>query len=172
MGHHEHKLSAPKTVKLAIITVSDTRNMETDTSGNTICGLLEGTGHEVVSRGIVRDERDEIAGMLKRTACACPGVQAIIINGGTGIAPRDNTLEAIAPLFEKRIPGFGELFRMLSFNEIGASAMMSRADAGTMRGAGGNVVVMALPGSTNGCRLAVERIILPELGHMVMEANK
>lgn len=142
-----------------MITASDTRAAADDKSGQLIRELLEGAGHQVGRYEIMPDDPKRIAGAVRAALAECDGA---IVNGGTGIAPRDQTVEAIRPLLEKEIEGFGELFRMLSYQEIGAAAMLSRAVAGI---AGGRIVV-ALPGSTAGCRLAMEKLLLPELGHI------
>jgi molybdenum cofactor biosynthesis protein B len=150
-----------------VITVSDTRNLETDAGGRLVVELLEAAGHPVVLREIVPDEPAEIEGVL-RGVLARDGVGAVLLTGGTGIAPRDLTPEAVAPHLERTIPGFGELFRQLSFEEIGPAAMLSRALAGVAAGR----VVFVLPGSRAALRLALERLILPELGHLAGEARK
>jgi molybdenum cofactor biosynthesis protein B len=158
----EHKAHAPARVRCVVCTVSDSKTPETDTSGRLIRELLLGAGHEVVSYHVVRDEPSEVHAVIHR-ACTHPGVQALIFTGGTGIAPRDQTFEAIDALLEKRLPGFGELFRLLSYQEIGSAAMLSRAQAGIRAGR----AVFSLPGSPAACRLGVERLILPELSHIV-----
>ncbi len=167
MGYAEHEQQARATVAGAIgcgvITISDTRTPETDTSGAAIRAALEGQGHAIVSYAVVKDEPEQIVGLVH--AIAARGCQLIITNGGTGIARRDSTFEAIDALLEKRLPGFGELFRMLSYQEIGAAAMLSRATAGLFGGA----VIFCLPGSTGAVRLALERLIVPELPHLVWE---
>jgi molybdopterin adenylyltransferase len=157
----EHKAHAPARVRCVVCTVSDSKTPETDTSGRLIRELLTAAGHEVVSAHVVRDEPREVHAVLHQ-ACIHPGVQAVIFTGGTGITPRDQTFEAIDALLEKRLPGFGELFRLLSYQEIGAAAMLSRAQAGIRAGR----VVFSLPGSPAACRLGVERLILPELSHI------
>jgi len=163
-----HRDAAAKAaVSVGVITVSDTRTLETDSGGALIAELLAANGHPVASREIVRDEPAAIQAGL-RAALAKPGIGAVILTGGTGIAPRDVTPESVEPVLERIIPGFGELFRMLSFEEIGAAALLSRALAGL---AGGRVV-FALPGSRGAVRLAMERLILPELGHLAAEAVK
>ncbi|MBI5503211.1 MAG: MogA/MoaB family molybdenum cofactor biosynthesis protein [Deltaproteobacteria bacterium] len=153
-------------MRCAIVTVSDTRTPDTDGSGTEIQRLLQNAGHEVVDRRIVRDDpalvRETVVSLVARG-----DVEAVITNGGTGIAARDNTYEAVAQLLDKRIDGFGELFRMLSFGEIGAAAMLSRAVAGVV----GSTALLCVPGSTAACRLAMEQLILPQLGHMVALAR-
>jgi molybdopterin adenylyltransferase len=157
----EHKAHAPTRVRCIVCTVSDSKTPETDTSGRLIRELLAGAGHEVVAHRLVRDEPSQVHAVIHE-ACTHPAVQAVIFTGGTGIAPRDQTFEAIDALLEKRLPGFGELFRQLSYQEIGAAAMLSRAQAGVR----GGRVIFSLPGSPAACRLAVERLIVPELPHI------
>ena len=147
--------------------MSDTRSLADDTGGALLCELLESGGHRVALRELVKDEVAEIRAALGR-ALASAECAAVILTGGTGIAPRDVTPEAVAPLLERPLPGFGELFRQLSFAEIGSAAMLSRALGGLARGK----PVFALPGSRAAIRLALERLILPELGHLVGEATK
>ena len=158
-AHHAHDTRA---VGCAVVTVSDTRTAATDTSGARIRALLEAGGHHVVAHDILPDEpgriRSHVEALLDR-----PEVEAVIVNGGTGLAPRDTTYEAITALLEKRLEGFGELFRMLSFQEIGPAAMLSRASAGVVRGK----IVASMPGSTAGVELAMTRLLVPELAHMV-----
>ncbi|HEX5066351.1 MAG TPA: MogA/MoaB family molybdenum cofactor biosynthesis protein, partial [Myxococcota bacterium] len=149
-----------------VITVSDTRTRETDTGGALAADLLAGAGHPVPVREIVKDDRSEIAAAL-RSALARDDVGAVVLTGGTGISPRDVTPEAVAPLLERVLPGFGELFRALSYAEIGSAALLSRALAGVASGK----PVFVLPGSRAGVRLALEKLILPELGHLAAEAS-
>jgi molybdenum cofactor biosynthesis protein B len=143
------------------VTVSDTRSESTDTSGRTIRERLISAGHHVVDSRIVRDEPTEISDQLT-ALLALDSVEVILLNGGTGIAPRDRTFEVVQRLLEKEIDGFGELFRMLSYAEIGAAAMLSRATAGIAQGR----ILVSMPGSTAAVELAMDRLILPELGHM------
>jgi molybdenum cofactor biosynthesis protein B len=150
-----------------VLTVSDTKTPETDTSGAIIRELLSAGGHRVAGSGIVRDEPSEVA-RLVRAACADAAVQAVILTGGTGITSRDSTFEAVEALLDKRLPGFGELFRMLSFAEIGAAAMLSRAQLGIHA----RRIVVSLPGSPNACRLALEKLLIPELGHLLREVSR
>lgn len=163
----EHKAQAPRSVRCSIVTVSDTRTEATDVSGRTIADLLSKAGHEVVARIIVRDDAELVRSTIQGQM-AGGEAQVIITTGGTGITSRDSTFEAVSGLLEKRLDGFGELFRVLSFNEIGAAAMMSRATAGL---AGGKIII-ALPGSEAAVRLALEKLVLPELGHLVQQASK
>jgi len=167
MSQTEHKARAPLSVRCFIVTVSDTRTEATDTSGRVIAELLTAAGHAVTGRAIVKDDADLIRGLLERQLAAA-GVQAIIATGGTGITSRDSTYEVVTGLLQKRLDGFGELFRMLSFNEIGPAAMMSRACAGLVAGR----IVVSLPGSEGAVRLAMERLLIPEIGHLVQQASR
>ena len=162
-----HRAAAPDAVRCAVLTVSDTRTPETDTSGALIRELLAEAGHVVADHRIVPDEPRLIREALDAWA-ARVDVQAILSNGGTGIAARDTTYDVVAALLEKRVDGFGELFRMLSYAEIGAAAMLSRAVAGVYRGR----LLVAMPGSGNAVRLAMTKLIVPELGHLVYEIGK
>ncbi len=159
-----HRAAAPHAVRCAVLTVSDTRTPETDTSGALIRRRLAESGHAAVDYRIVKDEPEQIRQLIDAWA-ADTAVQAIVSNGGTGIAARDTTYDAVAGLLEKRLDGFGELFRMLSYGEIGPAAMLSRAVAGVYRGR----LVVAMPGSRNAVRLAMEKLLVPELGHLVYE---
>jgi len=163
----EHKATAPKSVGCFVLTASDTKNPETDTSGAVIRELLTAAGHRVAGSAIVRDEPAEVA-RLVRDACARDDVQTVILTGGTGITSRDSTYEAVEALLDKRLPGFGELFRMLSFQEIGAAAMLSRAQMGIHA----RRIVVSLPGSPSACRLALDKLLIPELGHLLREASR
>ena len=167
MSHVDHKLTSPASVRCYILTISDTRHALNDTSGLAIAELLESHGHEVSGRAIVRDDPDTIrATMLEQLDAST--AQVIITTGGTGITSRDSTYEVVCNLLEKRLEGFGELFRMLSYQEIGPSAMMSRACAGTAMGK----IVVSLPGSENAVRLGMTKLLLPELGHLVRELSR
>lgn len=161
MSREEHVKGGPACVPCAIVTVSDSRTAETDGSGRAICAMLEAAGHPVCDYRIVRDEPEEIRAVVE-TFASQSGCGAILVNGGTGISPRDRTYEAIVELLEQRLDGFGELFRMLSYQEIGPSAMLSRAVGGIIRGK----PLFCMPGSTGAVRLAMERLILPELTHL------
>jgi molybdenum cofactor biosynthesis protein B len=164
---HKHKESAPETVRVAILTISDTRTPETDTGGDVAEELLEGAGQEVVERRMVRDEvsgiRNTLIDLLARS-----DVDAVVTTGGTGVSARDTTFEVVERMVEKRLDGFGEIFRMLSYEEIGSAAIMSRALAGSV----GIKFVASLPGSRNAVRLAVEKLLVPELSHIVFELRK
>ena len=163
----EHRANAPERVRCYVLTVSDSRTEATDTGGRAIADLLTEAGHLIAGRRIVRDEPAEVASLVQLQA-ASDNVDVVITTGGTGITRRDSTFEAIDRILEKRLPGFGELFRMLSFQEIGAAAMLSRACAGTCRGK----IVVALPGSENAVRLALTRLLIPELRHLVSETRR
>ena len=158
-AHHHHDATA---VACAVVTVSDTRTPETDASGACIRKALEAAGHRVVSYAIMPDEPARIREHVERVL-ADPGVQAVIVNGGTGIARRDTTYEALAALLDKRLDGFGELFRMLSYQQVGAAAMLSRAAAGVA----GQTVIVSLPGAPAAVELAMQKLVVPVLGHMV-----
>jgi len=154
-------------VAVHIVTVSDTRSLETDSSGRLISALLEERGHRVSGRTLLKDEpgdvRQAVTALVNDSS-----VDVVITTGGTGITARDSTFEAIDGLLQKRLAGFGELFRMLSYAEIGSAAMLSRACAGTAAG----TVVVALPGSQGAVRLALAKLLLPELGHLVQQATR
>lgn len=166
----EHKAHAPRHLTFAIVTVSDTRTLETDESGKTIESLLRDAGHTVAGRVVVKDEASGIRAAVERFAAA-RDVQCVVTTGGTGLAPRDVSVEALRPLFQKELPGFGEALRAMSQATVGTSAMMTRATCGTVNGGGGAKVVFVLPGSRDACELAVTRLILPEAPHMVALAN-
>jgi molybdopterin adenylyltransferase len=162
----EHKAAAPASVRCFVVTVSDTRTEDTDRSGRAIIDLLTAAGHNAVGRAIVKDEPALVRDTVERQL-ANPDVQVIITTGGTGISSRDSTYESVSALLQKRLDGFGELFRMLSYQEIGSAAMMSRASAGLASGK----IVVSLPGSEAAVRLAMERLLIPELGHLVQQAS-
>src|SRR6266566_1626387 len=147
MGVAEHKAQSPRDVRCYVVTISDTRTEETDTGGRAIIDLLRAAGHTVVGRAIVKDDPEAVRGTIERQL-ATPDVQVIVTTGGTGITSRDSTYEAVAGLLDKRLDGFGELFRALSYQEIGSASMLSRACAGVARG----TVIFILPGSENAVR--------------------
>jgi len=167
MSVGEHKAQAPATIGCYVLTISDTRTADNDTSGRAIRELIAASGHSVSGFDIVRDEPLDVVARV-RDRLADPRTQAIITTGGTGVTSRDSTYEAVEGLLEKRLVGFGELFRMLSFQEIGAAAMLTRATAGTAS----RRAIFVLPGSENAVRLAMTRLILPELGHVVQQVTK
>jgi molybdenum cofactor biosynthesis protein B len=167
MGHREHKEKAPKAIAFAVATVSDTRGMEDDAGGRLIADLVVRSGHVLAGRFLVRDDLGEITSLVAELL-EREDIDLVVLTGGTGIAVRDVTIEAVSPFIEKEIDGFGELFRYLGFLDIGSAAMLSRATAGVARGK----IIFSLPGSVDAIVLAMERLILPEAGHMVMEARK
>jgi molybdopterin adenylyltransferase len=162
-----HKAAAPLSVRVFVLTVSDTRTDASDTAGAAIIELLKAAGHHVAGKAIEKDEPARVAELVRQQA-AIADVDAIITTGGTGLTSRDSTFEAIDALLTKRLPGFGELFRMLSYQDIGSAAMMSRACAGTI----GKVVIISLPGSEAAVRLAMTKLVIPELAHLVQQAAK
>ncbi len=165
MSVADHRKTPAADVRCSVLTISDTRTPDTDTSGRAIVELLEAAGHHVAVHGIVRDEpadvREWVTGQIDR-------VDAIVTTGGTGITSRDATCEAIEDLMEKRLAGFGELFRSLSYQEIGSAAMLTRAAAGIAR----RTAIFMLPGSEHAVRLGMTRLIVPELGHLVRELRR
>jgi len=167
MSVSEHKRRGPLQVRCFVLTVSDTRSKEEDQSGRLILDLLKQHSHTVTAYEIVRDDTDRIRAIIREQANQSD-VQVMIINGGTGISPRDVTYEAVESLLEKKLDGFGEIFRQLSYQEIGSPAFMSRAVAGIFRGKG----LFSVPGSVHAVELAMEKLILPELGHLVALLNR
>jgi molybdopterin adenylyltransferase len=161
----EHRKAGVTGVRCAVLTISDTRAHETDVSGRAIVELLEAAGHVVAKRQILRDEPMDVRDAVLANV---GGVDAIITTGGTGITSRDSTYEALGGILEKQMDGFGELFRMLSYEEIGSAAMMTRATAGVARG----TAIFLLPGSEHAVRLGMTKLILPELGHVVRELRR
>lgn len=164
--HREEALKRPP-VRVAVLTVSDTRTPETDKSGALIRERLEAAGHRIAKYAVLKDEPDQIREWI-RTVADSGEVDAILTNGGTGIAPRDGTYEAVSGLLDRTLPGFGELFRMLSWEEVGAASMLSRAGAGLR----GRTIIFSMPGSSNAVGLAMDKLIVPELAHLVYEARK
>jgi molybdopterin adenylyltransferase len=167
VSQQEHKAQAPRRVSCFVLTVSDTRTEANDTSGNAIAELLAAAGHTVAGRTIVKDEPAAVERVVL-DQLSNADVHVILTTGGTGITSRDSTYEAIDRLLDKRLEGFGELFRMLSYQDIGPAAMMSRACAGVARGK----IVVALPGSEGAVRLALTKLLIPELGHLVQQVSK
>jgi molybdenum cofactor biosynthesis protein B len=164
---HKHRESAPDHIKVAVLTISDTRTPGTDTGGDTVEALMRGAGHEIVYRDIVKDEASSIRTTLVDLLTR-PDVDAVITTGGTGISARDTTYEVVDRMLEKKLDGFGEIFRMLSYEEIGAAAVLSRCVAGAV----GTKFIACLPGSRNAVRLAVEKLLVPEISHVVFELRK
>ena len=167
MSHTAHRAASPKTIRCSVVTVSDTRTAETDRGGGAIVELLAQAGHDVAAKTIVPDDPDRVRDAVQ-AGIGEADIDVVITTGGTGITRRDGTYEVVSALLEKRIDGFGELFRALSFQEIGPAAMLSRACAGL---AGGTIVI-SVPGSEHAVRLAMTKLIIPELGHMVREARR
>jgi molybdenum cofactor biosynthesis protein B len=159
-----HRKDAPKSVRCFVLTISDTRTEANDTGGDAIASALQAAGHVITGRAIVKDDPPAV----QRAIRAAADTEVVITTGGTGITSRDGTYEALTALFEKQLDGFGELFRMLSYEQVGSAAMMSRACAGTI----GRLAVFALPGSPQAVQLAVEKLILPEIGHVVRELRR
>ncbi|MFZ0888660.1 MAG: molybdenum cofactor biosynthesis protein B [Candidatus Binataceae bacterium] len=164
MSVDEHRKHARTRLRLGVITVSDSRTAATDESGCLVREMLEAAGHQAAHYEVIGDDPARIRAAIAENL---PKLDGIILSGGTGVAPRDTTIEAVRPLFDKELEGFGELFRMLSYNEIGSAAMMSRAVAGISAGK----IIAALPGSPAACRLALEKLLLPELGHIAHLLN-
>ena len=166
MSVHQHKEKAKKSVGCFVLTVSDSRDETTDHSGQLIKTLLAEHGHKLLGYRITKDEPDKIRNLLQ-DALVRKEIEAVILNGGTGISPRDGTYEVVSRLLEKKLDGFGEIFRFLSYQEIGSAAIMSRALAGV---AGGKILI-SLPGSKAAVELAMRRLVLPELGHMISQLH-
>ncbi len=166
-SHVSHKAHATHSLSCVVVTCSDTRTQETDTSGKLICHLLKEQGHSISEYHLIKDEPANISELLQHVAHQIDK-QVIIINGGTGISRRDSTFEAVNGFLQKQLNGFGELFRYLSFKEIGSPAMLSRAIAGIH----GHLVIFSIPGSQGAVQLAMEQLILPEMGHIAGELEK
>jgi molybdenum cofactor biosynthesis protein B len=167
MGHREHHERSKKNVNVAIVVVSDSRTQDTDESGKVASDLLEKKGHTIAEHLLIGNDNDAIVNTLSELTNRTD-VDVILTIGGTGISRRDITVDVLSPLMEKKLEGFGEMFRTMSFKQIGTGALMSRSTAGVINGK----VVLCLPGSTAAIRLAVKRIIIPEIGHMVYEATR
>ena len=167
MTEQAHKAQAPASVSCFVLTISDTRTGATDSSGRAIADLLAAAGHSVVGRAIVSDDAALVRSTIERQL-ANPDVQVIITTGGTGITSRDSTFEVVDAMLEKRLDGFGELFRMLSYQQIGSAAIMSRAIAGLA----GRRIIVSLPGSEAAVKLAMEKLVIPELGHLMQQATR
>ncbi|MFC2026470.1 molybdenum cofactor biosynthesis protein B [Chloroflexota bacterium] len=167
MGYHEHKHKSPVSVTCAVIIISGSRTEQNDESGKLITQALKSNGHKVTSFSILKNDADSILKKLGRLLEE-ESLQVIITSGGTGASHLDITIETITPTLDKKLDGFGELFRFLTYQEIGTGSIMSRAMAGVV----GGKVVICLPGSVEAVRLAMEKIILPEIGHLVREATR
>ena len=163
----QHRAEAPDVVRAFVLTVSDTRTLETDKGGALIKELLQAAGHTITGHLIVRDDIAAIADAVQSASNGISDPEVVIVTGGSGISARDVTPEALRPLLTKELPGFGEVFRVLSWEEVGPATMLSRAFAGVM----GRTLLFVLPGSTNAVRLAMEKLITPELGHLVREVR-
>ncbi|MGC3972322.1 MAG: MogA/MoaB family molybdenum cofactor biosynthesis protein [Pirellulales bacterium] len=163
----EHRATSPQKVRCAVVTVSDTRTLENDTGGRTVIDLLTAAGYDVTAREIIPDEPARMRPLLEEFVRR-DDVDAVLLTGGTGLSSRDQTYETVTSLLTKPLPGYGEIFRLLSFQEIGPAGMLSRATAGLI----GQTVVFTMPGSPGGVRLAMERLIAPELAHVVREARR
>lgn len=173
MSHLHHKSHAPKVVRVFVLTVSDTRTEETDEGGKLARQLVSEAGHEIVGSAIVKDDAAAVRACIAEVTARGGGeggADVVVSTGGTGISRRDSTYEAISELLAKRLDGFGELFRMLSYADIGSAAMLSRAVAGLVRDS--HLVVFALPGSPSAVRLGLEKLIIPELGHLRFESRR
>ena len=166
MSHHEHEAQAPASLRIAVLTLSDTRTEAEDRSGAILKDELLAAGHQIVAYRLIREDPEGIEETLR--AFLALDVDAVITNGGTGLTARDGTIEVARRLLQKELPGFGELFRALSFQQIGAAALLSRATAGLANGK----ILVCLPGSSKGVRLALRRILLNQLPHMVWEAGR
>jgi molybdenum cofactor biosynthesis protein B len=164
---NQHRSQSPQTLQIAVLTISDTRSLANDFSGDLIVELAQNAGHQIIDRAIVLDEPAQIRSRLQAYRDN-PEIHAVLVTGGTGISPRDQTFETVTALLTKTLPGFGELFRMLSYAEIGPASILSRAVGGLM----GRSVVLVMPGSRAAVELAMTRIILPELPHLVQQARK
>lgn len=167
MGHLEHKQESPQRLSCAVLTISNSRSQENDESGKLIIKALKEKGHNVVAYAIVKNDTDAIRSKLNELL-ANGSLQVIITSGGTGVSHLDVTVETVSPILEKKLDGFGELFRFLSYQEIGTASIMSRALAGVAR----NKAILCLPGSVAAARLAMDKIILPEMGHIIREATR
>jgi molybdenum cofactor biosynthesis protein B len=167
MGLEEHRAAAPARIAIFGITFSDTRQESDDTSGAALRAAFAAAGHAIVGWRIVREDESEMRRALD-AALGLPGCDVLVLTGGTGVAPRDRAYDVLATLYERPLPGFGELFRSLSFAEIGSAALLSRASAGVARGK----LVFSIPGSRAAVRLALDRLILPEIGHLVGELRR
>jgi molybdenum cofactor biosynthesis protein B len=164
---HAHRAYAPEKLRCAILTVSDSRDAKSDGSGAVIEAALGAAGHTIALREILRDDRAAIHEWVLRCV-ARSDIDAVLVTGGTGVSPRDQTIEAVEPLLQRQLPGFGEIFRALSFEEIGPAAMLSRALAGTVE----RTAVFVMPGSRGAVKLALERLIVPELPHLIGQLRR
>lgn len=166
-GPKHHRETAAKDLNVFVLTVSDTRTPETDHSGRLVLELVEGAGHRITGTEIVPDDPGRIQAAVQ-LAAEERDTDVVLITGGTGVARRDTTVDTVRPMLKKELDGYGELFRMLSFREIGSAAMLSRAVAGIIA----DKVVFVMPGSSGAVKLAMNQLILPEIGHIVRELRK
>ncbi len=166
MGHHEHEAEAPRSLRIGVLTLSDTRGENEDVSGKTLKQRLTEAGHEIVRYAVLREDPDLMQKTL--TDWLSGDLDVVITNGGTGLTSRDGTIEVARRLMQKELPGFGEIFRLISYQQIGPAAMLSRATAGLASGR----ILVCLPGSTKAVTLAVERLLIPQLPHFVREARR
>ncbi len=164
---HQHKSDSDESLGVCVVTISDTRTLETDVGGSLIIELAEQAGHQVIRREIIPDEPDAMRALLNECRQQA-NVEVVLMTGGTGISNRDQTYETVTALFTREIPGYGELFRFLSFQEIGSACILSRATAGLIN----ELLVITMPGSPAAVQLAMQQIVLPELGHLIREATK
>lgn len=167
MGYFKHKEEVPKNLGFAIVTISDSRTLETDESGNTASKILISNGYDVVERILIPNDANRIRKKI-RDLVKDKRVDVVITIGGTGLSKRDLTVETVSKIVEKKINGFGELFRAISYNEVGVGAMLSRAFGGVISGK----IILCLPGSQNAVELAIRKLVLPEIRHMVREARR
>jgi len=167
MSYREHKKEAPQSVGCAVLTISDSRTEQTDESGKFLKQALSQKGHRVLDYAILKNDAEAIERKIKELLNQ-DELQVIITSGGTGISHRDVTVETVSLMIEKKLDGFGELFRSLSYQEIGTSSIMSRAIAGVVEGK----IIICIPGSLGAAKLAIDKIILPEIGHMVREVTR
>lgn len=163
----QHRKEAPVTLRCAVITVSDTRTLETDTGGKAVADYMTAAGYSVVAREIIPDEPERMRPLVSSFA-ERDDIDVVLMTGGTGIGSRDQTFETISGMLTKPLPGYGEIFRMLSFEDVGPAAMLSRATGGLI----GRTVVLTMPGSPAAVRLAMEKLIVPEVAHLVREARR
>lgn len=163
----QHRAQSPAVLRCAVITVSDTRTPETDTGGKAVVDYLTAAGHSVLTKEIIRDEPDRMRPLVTSLA-ERDDIDVVLLTGGTGIGSRDQTYETISGLLTKPLPGYGEIFRFLSFEDVGPAVMLSRATGGLI----GRTVVLTMPGSPAAVRLAMEKLIVPEIGHLVREARR
>lgn len=167
MSYQEHRQKSPQSVNCAVLIISDSRTEQDDESGRLIKQKLSQNGHQVMAFSLLKNDAESIKKKITELLGQAD-LQVIIASGGTGVSHRDVTVETISPMLEKKLDGFGELFRFLSYQEIGSASMMSRALAGVV----GGKVILCLPGSLGAVTLAMDKLILPEIGHMVREATR